>query len=111
MPRAKVPQDAPILVEVGSQRPDEVAFDPFESFEMLWVVTNGRERRQLLWVCARKSGIYVAYGGPGRIHSSYHSDGAFSFNIAGDKVPLEGHSPLRDIQKPDRGQSATIVDQ
>ena len=80
--RAKIPHDAWIWVEVGSQRPTEMSFDAFGPFEMLWVVTNGEVRRQLLWVRAIRTGIYVAQEiGPGTIHTSYHVDGEFHTKV------------------------------
>jgi hypothetical protein len=74
MTRATVPEDAMILFEVGTKRPAEVTYGPSVPFKMLWVVTNGRELRNFLWVVRRKTGIYVASGGPDSMHTAYHSD-------------------------------------
>ena len=76
---------------------------------MLWVVTNGSVQRQLLWVAARKTGIYVAHGGPGGIHTTYHVDGTFHLKIVGHKESLEKRPPLPDIEEPVLVQSATMV--
>lgn len=109
MPRAKVPKQARILVEVGSSRPEEVAYDPFGPFRILWVVTNGRTRRNFLWVTVRRTGIYVAFGGPGHAHTSYHVDGRFHWKANGRTVELEQKPPLPEIEKPILIQSATTV--
>lgn len=109
MTRAKVPKEARILVEQGTRHPVEVAYDSFQPFRIHWVVTNGRTRRNFLWVTIRKSGIYVAFGGPGHSHTSYHADGRFHWKANGDTVNLEQKPPLPDIGKPILVQSATTV--
>jgi hypothetical protein len=109
MTRARVPTDARILVEVGVRRPIEVAYDPLGPFRILWVVTNGRTRRNFLWVTVRKTGIYVASGGPGPSHTSYHADGRFRWKANGHTVALEEKPPLPDIGTPVLVQSATTV--
>jgi hypothetical protein len=73
--RAKIPKNAKVLTELGTKRPDAVPYDPVVPFEMLWVVTNGSIRKNFLWIAFRNSGIYVASGGSGSHHTSYHSDG------------------------------------
>jgi hypothetical protein len=109
MSRAKVPRDVRIMVEVGSQRPEEVSFDPIEPFKMLWVITNGSEQRRLLWVTARKTGIYVAHGGPSSFHTSYHTNGTVNWKIAKQKIHVEKRQPLPEIREPVSVQSATIM--
>lgn len=109
MPRAKVPPETRVLVEVGSQRPSEVAFDPLGPFEMLWVVTNGKARRKLMWVCSRQTGVYVAFGFAGHAHVSYHIDGTFHTKVAGQKVHHEKRLPLHEIQEPILFQSGTVA--
>jgi hypothetical protein len=76
---------------------------------MLWVVTNGREGRNLLWVIVRKTGIYVASGGPGSLHSSYHSDGTFHWKLKGRKLTSETKPPLLGISEPLLIQNGTRV--
>jgi hypothetical protein len=109
MSRAKIPPKANILVEVGTNRPKEVAYDPFRPFKILWVVTNGDIRRNFLWITIRKSGIYVAFGGPGNIHTSYHADGAFHWKQGKYTINLDRKPPLPDIPAPVLVQSATSV--
>jgi len=107
--RAKIPHDANILVEMGTNRPKEVAYDPFGPFKILWVVTNGDVRRNFLWITVRKSGIYVAFGGPGDLHTSYHADGAFHWKAGEHTIKLDRKPPLPDIPEPVLVQSATSV--
>lgn len=107
MTRAKVPREATILVELGSRRPMEVAYDPFCPFRILWVVTNGKTRRNFLWVTVRKTGIYVAFGGPGHAHTSYHADGSFHWRANGHTVRFEKKPPLPTIEQPILIQNAT----
>jgi len=86
-----------------------MSFDAFGPFEILWVVTNGTTRRNFLWVCTRKTGIYVAFGGPGDIHTSYHSDGNFHWKAGGNTIDLGSKPPLPSISEPVLVQSATTV--
>jgi MgsA AAA+ ATPase C terminal len=81
MNRASIPPEAAILVEVGSHCPHKVAFDAFGPFKILWVITHGTMRRNFLWITLRKTGIYVAFGGPIHMHTSYHADGKFQWKI------------------------------
>lgn len=107
--RAKVPKEASILVEVGTRRPIEVAYDPLGPFRMLWVVTNGKVRRNFLWLTVRKTCIYVAFGGPGGAHTSYHADGRFHWKVQGDPVHLDQKPSLPNLHEPVLIQSATTV--
>ena len=100
MTHAAVPDDAMILFELGTKRPAEVAYAPFMPFTILWVVTNGRERRNFLWVVRRRTGIYVAFGGPGSRHTSYHSDGTFQWKSGGRKLTVQKRPPLSSIREP-----------
>ena len=109
MARAKVPRDTRIFVEVGAQRPEEVSFDPFGPFEVLWVITNGRIERQFIWLTARKTGIYVAFGGPEGFHLSYHTDGTVHWKVARQKLHSQKRQPLLKITDPSEIQSATVV--
>lgn len=112
--RAKVPKDANIYFEVGKERPTEVAYDPFGPFNMVWVVTNGKIRRNFIWVRFIKTGIYVANGAPGGLHTSYHTDGKFHWKLRDQKQHLhqtdfEDRPPLPDIPKPVRIQNGTTL--
>ena len=109
MSRARVPDDARILVEVGSGRPSEVGYDPFAPFRMLWVVTNGVVRRKFLWVTVRKTGIYVAFAGPVSLHTSYHTDGMVHWKLKKQKLSVRTLPPLPDIGAPVLIQSASTV--
>jgi len=109
MTRAKIPHDANILVEVGTNHPKEVAYDPFGPFKILWVVTNGDVCRNFLWITVRKSGIYVAFGGLGDLHTSYHADGIFHWKAGEHTIKLDRKPPLPDIPEPVLVQSATSV--
>ncbi|HEY4798224.1 MAG TPA: hypothetical protein VII99_04020 [Bacteroidia bacterium] len=109
MTHAKIPHDAEILIELGKSRPEEVSYDTFRPFKILWVVTNGRESRNYLWVAIRKSGIYCAFGGPGNIYTSYHSDGKFHWRIGEHTKDLEKKPPLPNIPVPILIQNSTTV--
>jgi len=109
MNQASIPPEAAILVEVGSHRPHKVAFDAFGPFKILWVITNGTTRRNFLWITLRKTGIYVAFGGPNHMHTSYHTDGSFHWKADNHVVELGQRPPLPDIPKPVLIQSATTV--
>jgi hypothetical protein len=86
MNRAQIPPNSRIYVELGSKYPTEVDYDPIAPFTILWVVTNGEIRRKFLWVTIRKSGIYVADGGPDNFHTSYHTDGRFHWKSKNRKI-------------------------
>lgn len=73
--RARVPKDVPLLVELGSRRPGEVAFEAKTPYNLVIVITNGKIKRKFLHINRRASGMYVAHGMPGGLHESYHSDG------------------------------------
>jgi hypothetical protein len=109
MTRAKIPQDAKILIELGKSRPEKVSYDTFRPFKILWVLTNGRETRNYLWVTIRKSGIYCAFGGPGNIHTSYHSDGKFHWKVGEHTEDLGKKPPLPNIPAPILIQNSTTV--
>jgi hypothetical protein len=109
MNRASIPPVAVILVEVGSHRPHKVTYDAFGPFKILWVITNGTMRRNFLWITLRKTGIYVAFGGPNHMHTSYHTDGRFRWKADDHVVELTQGPPLPDIPKPVLIQSATTV--
>jgi hypothetical protein len=109
MNRAKVPVDAAVLIELGTQRPLEVAFAPFVPFQILWVVTDGKVQRKFLWVTVRKTGIYVASGGPHSTHTSYHRDGTFHWKVKNHKQPIGRRHPLPEIPEPVLIQNATTM--
>src|SRR5262249_29500203 len=79
----KVPADVPLLSEVGSGRPDQVAFDAKEPYNIAIVITNGSIRRKFVYINRKRSGIYIAHGLPGGFHESYHSDGKRHWNTKG----------------------------
>lgn len=109
MKRARVPKDARIFFEVGTDHPSEVDYDPFEPFKILWVVTNGKVRRNFLWVTIRKTGIYVAFGGSGNMHTSYHTDGTLHWKSKDHAEKFEQRPPLPNIPGPVLIQSGTTV--
>jgi hypothetical protein len=110
MTRTRVPHDAKIYIELGATRPTEMAFDSFGPFKILWVVTNGCVQRNFLWVTIRSTGIYVAFGGPVGVHTSYHSDGTFHWKTDdGYTIDLQPKPPLPDILEPILIQSATSI--
>ncbi len=111
MTHARIPQDAKIYIEVGATRPNEMAFDFFQPFKILWVVTNGRVQRNFLWLTIRGTGIYVAFGGPVGVHTSYHSDGTFHWKTddGNTTIDLKPKPALPDIPGPILVQSATGV--
>jgi len=98
-----------LTVELGGERPAEVAYDPCGPFRMLWVITNGRVRRNFLWVTSRKTGIYVAFAGPGSIHTSYHAGGEFHWKIDGEKMEFGRRPPLAGLETAQLIQSATSI--
>jgi hypothetical protein len=100
MNQASIPPEAAILVEVGSHRPHKVAFDAFGPFKILWVITNGTIRRNFLWITLRKTGIYVAFGGPIHMHTSYHTDGSFHWKVDDHVVEFGQRPSLPDIPEP-----------
>jgi|ERR1039458_3539349 hypothetical protein len=75
MVRARVPTDANVWVELGSQKPAEAGFEARCPFSICWVLTNGAKRVKFLWINRRETGVYVASTLPGGVHESYHSDG------------------------------------
>lgn len=70
-----MPKDVPLLVELGSSRPREVAFEAKPSYSIVIAITNGKIKRKFLHINRRPSGIYIAHAYPGGFHESYHSDG------------------------------------
>lgn len=100
MHRAQVPHNARIYVELGTEYPSKVAYDPFVPFEVLWVITNGQVRRKFLWVAVRRSGIYVADGTPINFHTSYHTDGRFHWKSKKHIKVFDNKPPLPNISEP-----------
>ena len=109
MNRVRVPSEAKILIEVGGRRPTEAAYEPFSPFKILWVITNGAVRRNFLWITVRQTGIYVAFGGPDHMHTSYHSDGEFHWKSDHHTVQLERRPPWPDISEPILVQNAATA--
>jgi hypothetical protein len=109
MNRAPIPGNAKILVEVGSNRPSEMGYDPFAPFRMLWVITNGVVRRKFLWVTIRKTGIYVAHAGPDSLHTSYHTDGTVHWKLRKQKLSVGTRPALPNISEPILVQSASMA--
>jgi len=107
MNRIPIPKDTKILVEVGAELPQKTAYDAFEPYRLLCLVTNGRIQRKFLWVTLRKTGIYVAFGGPGNVHTSYHTDGEFHWKLNSITHELDRKPPLPNIPEPILIQSAT----
>jgi len=107
--RVPIPSGARILVELGATAPTETTYDAFRPFELAWIITNGSIQRVFLWVTLRRTGIYVAFGGPGNVHTSYHTDGRFHWKIG--KVTQElGRKPrLPNIPRPVLIQNATTA--
>jgi hypothetical protein len=109
MKRAEIPPEANILVELGTTRPAAMKFRPLEPFQMLWVVTNGRVRRNFLWMTLRKTGFYVAFGGPGHMHTSYHANGRYHWKSDEHTEELPPLPPIATLDKPILVQNATTV--
>jgi hypothetical protein len=106
---ARVPPDASILVEMGTSRPELVGFKALVPFRMLWVITNGVAQSNFLWLTLRKTGFYVAFGGPGHSHTSYHSDGRCHWRSDDHNQELDPLPPLPYLRKPVPVQNATAV--
>ena len=109
MKRIPIPKDAKILVELGAKQPEETAYNASSPFQLLWVITNGTIQRKFLWVTIRKTGIYVAFGGPGNVHTSYHTDGEFHWKLGDITQDLGRKPPLPSIPQPILLQSAMAV--
>jgi hypothetical protein len=109
MSRARIPGDGKILVELRSERPSEMGYDPFAPFSMLWVVTNGVVRRKFLWVTVRKTGIYVAHAGPDSFHTSYHTDGTVHWKSKKHRLSVGARPPLPAITEPVLVQNASTA--
>lgn len=109
MSRIPVPSGARIYVELGTTVPTETAYEAFGPFELAWVIMNGSVQRIFLWVTVRKTGIYVAFGGPGHMHTSYHADGQFHWKSDTFTQEVGRKPPLPDIPEPVLIQSATTV--
>lgn len=107
MNRIPIPKDAKILVELGAKQPKETEYNAFTPFQLLLVITNGVIQRKFLWVILRKTGIYVAFGGPGNIHTSYHTDGEFHWKVGDIIQDLGRKPPLPNIATPILLQGAT----
>jgi hypothetical protein len=108
--RARVPDDARISFEVGTQRPEETSYLSVEPFEMLWVVTNGVSRRNLFRIKLNKTGLYVSLSRDGNIHSSYHSDGNCHWKSAyHETIELPTRPTLQEITKPQLIGNGTIA--
>jgi hypothetical protein len=109
MSRALIPPDAKILVELRKDRPLEVSYNAFGPFKILWVITDGAVQHNFLWITVRKTGIYVAFGGPGGIHTSYHTDGTFHWKVNKQSIDLTPRPPLIELRAPVLIQNATAV--
>ena len=75
MVRARVPPDAKVWVELGTQKPSETSYEARCPFSICWVIANGAKRHKFLWITRRDSGVYVASTLSGGFHESYHPDG------------------------------------
>jgi hypothetical protein len=109
MNRIPIPKGAKILVELGAEQPQQTAYNASSPFQLLWVITNGIIQRKFLWITVRKTGIYVAFGGPGNIHTSYHMDGKFHWKVNNITQNLGCNPPLPSIPGPILIQSATAA--
>ena len=98
--RASIPPDAKVLVELGTSCPTVVPYDPIAPFEILWVVTNGKVRRNFIWVTYRKTGIYAALGIPGFSHASYHADGTYHWKHRNQVIASQKQPPFDQLDKP-----------
>jgi len=117
--KAKIPPDAPLLVEIGSARPIEVSFDDKEPYSIAIVITNGSRRCKFVHINRRKSGVYVAHSLEGSSHESYHSDGKRHWKMKGideetgreDEVitDLPSGPPLDQLKGFVRFRNATTV--
>ena len=87
----------------------QTEYNTFSPFQLLWVITNGTIQRKFLWITIRKTGIYVAFGGPGNIHTSYHTDGQFHWKLNDIIQDLGRKPPLPRIPEPILIQNATTV--
>jgi hypothetical protein len=95
MPRARIPPEANIYLELGTARPTEVKFEARRNFSSCWVVTDGKRSWQYLWINRRSTGLYVANTLPGGFHESYHADGAHHWkDWDKEKIPLRPGPPL-----------------
>jgi hypothetical protein len=81
--KAKIPPDVPLLVELGSARPEEAIFDAKEPYSIAIVITNGSRRCKFVHINRRKSGVYIAHSWAGSSHESYHSDGKRHWKMKG----------------------------
>jgi len=98
MSRARIPNDAKVWLEVGTQMPKEVAYDARIPFSICWVITDGEHRWKYLWIKRRRSGVYLAHALPDGFHESYHADGTHHWKSAdGNKQPLTNGPPLDSI--------------
>lgn len=109
MNRIPIPKGAKILVELGTEQPQQAAYNNTSPFQLLWVITNGTIQRKFLWITVRKTGIYVAFGGPGNIHTSYHTDGQFHWKMNDISQELGRRQPLPNLTEPILIQSATTA--
>ncbi len=81
--KAKIPADASLLLELGSARPEEAAFDAKEPYSIAMVITKGSTRRKFVYINRTKSGISIAHGCHGNFHESYHPDGTRHWKFTG----------------------------
>jgi hypothetical protein len=117
--KAKVPPDAPLLVEPGSARPEEVAFDAKEPYRIAIVITNGSIRRKFVYIDRNKNGIFIAHGSRGSSHESYYPDGKRRWKFTGineetgtdyeEVSDLPSGPPLDRLTGFLRLQTATVV--
>jgi hypothetical protein len=102
-----MPSEALVWVEAGTTAPKETGYDAFVPFTLAWVITNGSTQRIFLWVTLRKTGIYVAFGGPFHMHASYHTNGRFHWKTDTFTQELVSQPPLPNIPGPVLMMSAT----
>jgi hypothetical protein len=81
--KAKIPPDVPLLAELGTARPEEVAFDAKEPYSIAIVITDGITRRKFVYINRKKSGIDIAHGSTGSFHESYQPDGKRHWKFTG----------------------------
>lgn len=109
MPKAPIPSNASILVEVGTDRPTETSYEAVDTYQICWVITNGDLRRKYLWINRRPSGFYIALGMPRGIHTTYHQDGKRHWKIGsgGQRTDLKNGLPFDSLSGAVLVQNAT----
>jgi hypothetical protein len=81
--KAKIPRDVPLLVETGSARPEEVAFDAKQPYSIAIAITDGSKRRKFVYINRNKNGLFIDHGSPGNCHEAYLQDGKRQWKFQG----------------------------